>query len=456
MTEWTFDADDLDEDEEDADPPPGPAELRLARALALAFLGTDGRRRAMIEAALATLHVPDEARARAWIGALVALVRRTFDPLRRASLDELTTTIAHGRALARRDRGVHVVRWVATPGEMRAPRWDVPRIDTVGDLARWLDVEIGELDWLADRRAMLVRARVGPLHHYVRTWVPKPSGGARLIEAPKARLAAIQRRVLREVLERVPMHDVAHGFRRGRSVATFVAPHVGRAVVVRVDLEDFFASVTRGRVIGIFRSAGYPEEIARTLAALCTTRTPASEMRGIEHAVRARLRVPHLPQGAPTSPALASLAAFRLDARIEGLARAVGARCTRYADDVALSFERDRSHGAIDRVIARIAEIAREEGFGVASHKTRVMRRGARQSLAGVVVNERPAVAREEYERLRAILHRAATRGPSPDELGAHRDLRAHLAGRIAWIAQWSERRGAKLAAMLARIDWSA
>jgi hypothetical protein len=90
------------------------------------------------------------------------------------------------------------------PYEGGPPRWDVPALPTSGDLAAWLGLTIPDLDWLADRRNLLRSRREGPLHHYVSTWVPKRSGGARLLEAPKARLRAIQRRILREILDRVP------------------------------------------------------------------------------------------------------------------------------------------------------------------------------------------------------------------------------------------------------------
>ena len=89
---------------------------------------------------------------------------------------------------------------------------------------------------------------------------------------------------------------------------------------MRLDLEDFFASVPAGRVFGIFRTAGYPEAVAHVLTALCPTVVPATEWARIprpsdprqvqRHArLGRRLATPHLPQGAPTSPALASLAA---------------------------------------------------------------------------------------------------------------------------------------------------
>ena len=122
--------------------------------------------------------------------------------------------------------------------------------------------------------------------------------------------------MLDEVLGPLPVHAAAHGFVPGRSVHTFAALHPGQAALVRLDLRAFFTSITAGRIYGLFRTAGYPEPVAHTLTALCTTRTPHAVSGRIEH------RTPHLPQGAPTSPALANLVAFRLDRRLTGLAAA--------------------------------------------------------------------------------------------------------------------------------------
>src|SRR5581483_2237421 len=93
-------------------------------------------------------------------------------------------------------------------------------------------------------------------------------------EAPKQHLRAIQRRILREILAHIPAHAAAHGFVQGRSIRTFAAPHLGKAVVLSMDLADFFPSFTRARVQALFRLAGYPEAVADCLGGLCATATP--------------------------------------------------------------------------------------------------------------------------------------------------------------------------------------
>jgi hypothetical protein len=291
--------------------------------------------------------------------------------------------------------------------------------------------------------------------------LPKARGGYRLVEAPKARLKAIQRKVLHEILAALPPHEAAHGFRRGRSILSYASPHCGQVMVLRMDLRDFFPSVHYGRVYRLFRSVGYPVEVARLLGGLCTHITPADVLESMPAPAPysppptppVRLRERHLPQGAPTSPALANLCAYHLDCRLAALAQSLGARYTRYADDLAFSGSAELARAA-RRFHVQVATIALEEGFEVNTRKTRFMRRALRQQLSGVVVNDRPNVQRDAYDRLKAILHNCVKLGPASQNLGGVSDFRAHLTGRVAHVAHVSPARGQKLAAWLDRIVW--
>jgi RNA-directed DNA polymerase len=401
--------------------------LRLARAIANAFLDGPWERDAMFERCG---HV--FGKRRSWMGALARIAHRHFPRAPSDSRDLLARFLIAQKSFASvlRDRLQVVAPAHPTPGMGRA-RWPVPAAATIDELATVLSVSRDELDALADRR--------GIAEHYAYRWISKASGGRRLIEQPRARLKALQRAVLARILEAIPPHERAHGFRRERSPLTFARPHVGRSVVVRIDLASFFTSVFAGRVYGIFRSAGYPEEVARTLTAICTHRTPSAISNDVQ------LRTPHLPQGAPTSPALANLAAFRLDVRLAALS----GEYTRYADDLAFSGDRPVS-------IELVEQIVREEGFAMHPRKTRVQRRAQRQRLAGIVVNEKPSIARSDFDRLKAILHNCARFGPASQNRSGHGDFRAHLLGRVAWVAHVDPRRGERLRAMCERIDWGA
>jgi hypothetical protein len=133
-----------------------------------------------------------------------------------------------------------------------------PSIATTGALASWLDVPLTHLDWLTDERRTLRRETRSALQHYEHAWKPKSDGTHRLIEAPKPRLREIQRRILREILDRLAPHDAAYGFVKNRSCATAAAKHAGEDVVVTVDLKNFFLNIPLARVHAIFRCLGYP------------------------------------------------------------------------------------------------------------------------------------------------------------------------------------------------------
>jgi len=334
------------------------------------------------------------------------------------------------------------------------PEWGLPPLIHQEAVADFLGLYPGELAWLADVHGREARVPAGPLRHYVYRWIPKAAGRWRLIEMPKSRLKATQQRLLHHLLDRVPPHDAAHAFRKGRSVVTFARPHCGREVVLRFDLKDFFPSVPASRVHALFARLGYTTPVARLLAGLCTNVVPDDACRPeTTWHERKRLRSPHLPQGAPTSPALANLCARRLDARLDGLARSVGADYTRYADDLAFS-----GGAALERAAGRfpvvVATIALEEGFEVNTHKTRVLRRGVRQQLAGVVVNAHPNVRRADYDRLKATLTNCVRHGPVPENRDGHGDFRSHLLGRIAHVGRLNPARGRRLREVFDRIDW--
>jgi retron-type reverse transcriptase len=162
---------------------------------------------------------------------------------------------------------------------------------------------------------------------------------------------------------------------------------------------------------------------------------------------------PHLPQGSPTSPALANLSAFGLDRRLDGLAARFGATYTRYADDLTFSGDRALISRA-GRLIACVDAIAADEGFRLNDSKTRVRSRAQRQLVTGLVVNDRPNITRADYDRLRAVLHDATVNGPAAANRQGHPDFRAHLLGRIAWASAGNPSRAEKLQAAYAAITW--
>ena len=158
-----------------------------------------------------------------------------------------------------------------------------------------------------------------------------------------------------------------------------------------------------------------------------------------------RYRTRRLPQGATTSPALANLCAFRLDVGLAGLARAPGATYTPYADDLAFSGGDDLAR-VIERLSVRVAAIALEETFSIRLRRTRVMRCGAGQHQAGVMVNQHPDLVRSESDTLRAILTHCVRHGPASHNRARHVDFREFSgtggAGGYVECTTWGEVQG--------------
>ncbi|HVU46457.1 MAG TPA: reverse transcriptase family protein, partial [Terracidiphilus sp.] len=203
----------------------------------------------------------------------------------------------------------------------KAAHWQIPAIASESALAEWLGISVSELEWFADLKRLSARRRESKLRHYSCRILAKNFASVRLIESPKPRLKEMQRKILTEILDAIPAHPAVHGFVKGRSIKTFAAPHVGKRVVLRMDLRDFFPSIQIGRVQALFRTAGYPERVADLLGGLCTNATPRDVWPDMREAAsqsinpqaifdaRHRYAFMHLPQGAPASPALANLCA---------------------------------------------------------------------------------------------------------------------------------------------------
>ena len=333
--------------------------------------------------------------------------------------------------------------------------WPTPQFDSVPQLASWLGIDVNQLQWLADVRDWNRRDAHTRLHHYHPRWLAKRSGGERLVEVPKPELKRAQRLVLHRLLAHVPPHDAAHGFCRGRSVLTHAALHTGQAVVVRLDLTDFFSSVGRPQIRAIFAALGYNPAVAGTLAGLCTTATPLTVLadRPLSWRQRQLFHRPHLPQGAPTSPALANLCAFSLDVRLTALAAVFGARYSRYADDLTLSGGADAARIA-QRLVEWVALIAAQCGFAVNHRKTAVRRQAVRQQVCGIVVNQKPNLRRADVERLRAILTNCVRHGPHSQNRENHPQFRQWLEGHVSWVQAVNPGRGARLRALFEQISW--
>jgi hypothetical protein len=329
-----------------------------------------------------------------------------------------------------------------------AASWELPRIESIGDLAAWFEMYVEDLLWFADLRDMNRRHPSPHIAHYSYRWMTRRNGTPRLIESPKPRLKQMQRQILTHILSRIPPHRAVHGFVRGRSIRSFAAQHTGQRVVLRMDLADFFPSFRGARVQTFFRTLGYPESVADLLGGICTNAAPCPAFEA-----RQLYGYPHLPQGAPTSPALANACFYRVDCRLAGLAAAAGVQYTRYADDLAFSGGAPFDRG-VERFAAHVAVLLEEEGFTVNRRKTRIMRQSVRQKLAGLVTNQHANIPRPDFDRLKAMLTNCVRQGPAGQNRDGVADFRAHLRGRVSFVESVNPAKGARLRRIFEEIRW--
>lgn len=292
-------------------------------------------------------------------------------------------------------------KWDLDNAPKRLLENQLPQITQVKQLAEALELGISELRWFCYHR------EVAENSHYTRFEIPKRSGGFRAIWAPRPKLKKVQRWILDNILDRLLVHGSAHGFLAGRSIATNAAVHTDSQVLIKMDIEDFFPSISWKRVKGVFRKAGYSEQIAILLALLCTE-SPREVVKQGDKEVYVALADRCLPQGAPTSPAITNALCLSLDRRITSMAMRAGLRYSRYADDLTFSYPtKNKKSPEISRLIGGIKRILGDEGFRVNTKKTHVVRQGATQEVTGLIVNGQgmPRVNRQLKRQMRAAIH---------------------------------------------------
>jgi len=325
----------------------------------------------------------------------------------------------------------------------------LPPMHNAQDLAQAMGLSVPELRFLAFDR------RVSRISHYRRFAMPKKTGGERIISAPMPRLKRAQYWILDNVLARVPIHAAAHGFRKQRSIVTNAAPHVGQEIVINLDLKNFFPSIGLPRIKGVFTQLGYSEQVAATLALLCTE-APAEEVSvdGETFFVASGARA--LPQGAPSSPALTNILCRRLDARLQGCAAKLGFTYTRYADDLTFSGG-DGTGKLAGKLLWRARQIVIDEGFTPHPEKQHVMRSAQRQSVTGVVVNQKPAIERDTLRRFRATLFQVEKDGPASKQWNGNTNVIDALEGYALFIHMVDAAKGAPLLQRVraARARWA-
>lgn len=319
----------------------------------------------------------------------------------------------------------------------RLQSYGLPEFANAEQIATAIGITIGELRFLSFSR------KTATLSHYIRFKIPKKTGGERLISAPMPRLKRVQYWILENILDQIEPHEAAHGFRRERSIVTNATPHIGATAIANLDLQDFFPSISYKRVKGLFRSLGYSEAVATIFGLICTEPDVETvELDGKTYYVALTER--HLPQGAPTSPAIANLLCRRLDRRLTQLADTLGFTYTRYADDLTFSTTNSSLH-QLCNLLKRTASIIAHEGFAVNPEKTRILRQSRQQEVTGIVVNNKLNIDRKTLKRFRATLFQIERDGLDGKHWGHSPNLLTAIQGFANFIAMVNPEKGTPL-----------
>jgi RNA-directed DNA polymerase len=343
-------------------------------------------------------------------------------------------------------------------------RKNLPAILTLAHLAHLTGIQYAYLREIVERKT----------DPYKPFRIRKRNGGFRSIASPEPRLLALQRWIVQEILNQLHVHPASCAYAPKSSPVRCAKRHLGANWLIKVDIHDFFESITERAAWRVFRSAGYQPLMSLELARLCT-RLPhgtraITEKWHTERARRGTIKpyrtwtIGYLPQGAPTSPMLANLASERLDASLQMLADRYGLIYTRYSDDIAFSTgnEFDRKRAGI--LILEVERLFRSFGLAMHRKKVSVSSPAARKIVLGLLVNGTEVRINGRFRR-RMLDH---VRGIERFGLSAHREHRnfaslwgmvRHIEGLITY-AESIEGKGAfaslrtRLKAALSRDGW--
>ena len=298
--------------------------------------------------------------------------------------------------------------------------------------------------------------------HYKTFKIRKKTGGYRWITSPDEQLKRIQRWIYENILKNVQEHACSFGFVNGRSIVDNAKKHVGKDIVLNIDLYRFFDSIEQKRVFGVFKFLGYHPNLAYSMAELLTARMSKTYWEEIEEEnVFTNSFIEEcpqiLPQGSPASPRVANFIAYGLDTRFSFLAEKLDLSYSRYADDITFSgnFENMPS-------ISTIAKIIADEGFKLNQNKIKYLKRSNRQIVTGIVVNDKISVPRKFKEKLRSELYHCIKKGPwshqtwlaENRELAIKSNYRDYLFGKICFVNAVEPVKGKEFIKMYGRIKW--
>ena len=217
---------------------------------------------------------------------------------------------------------------------------------------------------------------------YKTFYIPKKSGSERKIEAPIDQLKNIQYWIKKNIIEKFNVSEYATGFKRHISIYHNALSHVGKELVINLDLKDFFPSIKYRDIFRIFNYIGYTNEVSHLLTKLCINSENV------------------LPQGSPVSPILSNIVCLKLDKRLGKLSEKFNCSYSRYADDITFS-----GGNGIKNILPLVKQIIEEESFVINEKKVRLQYSFQRQEVTGLIVNHKVAAPKKIISEIEKAIY---------------------------------------------------
>lgn len=291
--------------------------------------------------------------------------------------------------------------------------------------------------------------------------IRKKAGGYRWIMSPNEDLKFVQNWIKTNILDKVYIHDAAYGFTKGKSIVNNAEMHVGKELILNIDLYRYFDTITEKRVYGLFKNLGYTEKLSFDLARLLCVRPPKSYSNDIRIENRLKkkfikIKPAILPQGAPTSPIISNIISTKLDEVLTKYSARCGVCYSRYADDITFSGNRKDMLS-----LAIIKKIIRQQGFTINIKKTKYISNCKKQSVTGLTVNNGIFVNKEITKTIKQELYYCLKFGyknhldykqtKGSESKAGYKDW---LFGKICFIYSVEKEKGIKFFSLFNQIDW--
>ena len=307
----------------------------------------------------------------------------------------------------------------------RLARYNLPIIFDKRHLSKILNIDEFQLNYI-------LKELENKYYHSFK--IIKKYGGERIINAPSNKLLIIQKWILNNILNNITISEYAMGFCKKKSILDNAKVHLNKQCILNIDIKDFFTNISRKRIFGIFYYYGYSNYVSYILSRLCTY-------------------CDYLPQGAATSPILSNIVCYKLDKRLNGLAKKFDANYTRYADDITFS-----ANYNIFEMLPLIREILIDEGFLINERKTRLLYKHQRQEVTGLVVNGKSVRVNRKYIKdFKKELYYCKKYGVSSHREHISDDksfYKEHMYGKAEFVRMIDKELGEKLFLELGTINW--